>query len=67
MPNRHHVIPGERLGALRRIIASQGFARIIEAHSGLSAIIGETARAEFNGTTIQYDGLRKSSLTDSAT
>ena len=63
----HHVTPGGRIGALRRIISSQGFARIIEAHSGLSAIVGETARGEINGTWIEYDGLWESSLTDSAT
>ena len=63
----HHVTPGERIDALRRIIANQGFAVIIEAHSGLSAIIGETARAQINGGTKEYDGLWESSLTDSAT
>ena len=41
--------------------------RVIEAHSGLSAIIGETARAELNGQTREYDAIWESSLTDSAT
>ena len=59
--------PSERLRALRQTLSRRGFVRIIEAHSGLSAIVGETATAELNGETREYDGLWESSLTDSAT
>ena len=62
-----HVTPGQRLGALKRAITSKGFARIMEAHSGLSGIIGEQAQAVVNGETLEFDGLWESSLTDSAT
>ena len=64
---RPRVKPGERLRSLTRIVANKGFARIIEAHSGLSAIIGETASVEVDGHLREYDGIWESSLTDSAT
>jgi phosphoenolpyruvate mutase len=62
-----HVTPGQRLGALKRAIADNGFARIMEAHSGLSGIIGERAQVVVDGETLEFDGLWESSLTDSAT
>jgi hypothetical protein len=62
-----HVTPGQRLGALKRVITNKGFARIMEAHSGLSGIIGEQAQAVVDGETLEFDGLWESSLTDSAT
>jgi len=61
------VTPGERLRALKDCIASKGFARILEAHSGLGGIIAENARVEVDGAVLEYDGLWESSLTDSAT
>ena len=61
------VAPWERLSALKRCIERQGFARILESHSGLSGIIAEAARVEIGGRIVEYDGLWESSLTDSAT
>lgn len=58
--------PFERLKALRECIDRKGFARILEAHSGLSGIIAETIRVEKNGKILEFDGLWESSLTDSA-
>ena len=58
--------PFERLKSLRECIDRKGFARILEAHSGLSGIIAENARVEKNGQVLEYDGLWESSLTDSA-
>ena len=58
--------PFERLKALRECIDRKGYARILEAHSGLSGIIAENARGEKNGQVVEYDGLWESSLTDSA-
>jgi phosphoenolpyruvate phosphomutase len=60
------ITPGERLQALKKCIARQGFARILETHSGLSGIIAENVRVEKAGRIIEYDGLWESSLTDSA-
>ena len=59
--------PFERLKALRECIDHKGFARILEAHSGLSGIIAENVRVEKNGQVLEYDGIWESSLTDSAT
>ena len=57
----------ERLGALRQCITNKGYARILEAHSGLGGIIVENARVLKDGQVIEYDGLWESSLTDSGT
>ena len=59
--------PLERLQTLRECLDRKGFARILEAHSGLSAIIAESARIQKDGEVIEYDGIWESSLTDSAT
>jgi len=67
MAIQHRVTPEERLRALKRAIAKSGFVRIIEAHSGLSGIVGETAEIMADGQLREYDGLWESSLTDSAT
>jgi phosphoenolpyruvate phosphomutase len=56
----------DRIRALREIIDRKGFARILEAHNGLSAIIAENVRVEKDGQTLEYDGIWESSLTDSA-
>tara|TARA_B100001964_G_scaffold240658_1_gene310969 strand:+ start:1855 stop:3549 length:1695 start_codon:yes stop_codon:yes gene_type:complete len=47
-------------------IDAKGFVRIIEAHNGLSALVGQTASFERDGQSITYDGFWESSLTDSA-
>ena len=60
------VTPTERVSALRECIDRNGFARILEAHNGLSGIIAEKARVQVNGHSIEYDGIWESSLTDSA-
>ena len=46
------VTPSERMPSLKRAIAKRGFVRIIEAHSGLRAIVGEAAQVTVNGDTI---------------
>ena len=61
------VRPGERLRALRECLDKKGFARILEAHSGLSGIVAEMASVQKDGEVIEYDGIWESSLTDSAT
>ena len=60
------VTPAQRVRALRECIDRKGFARILEAHNGLSGIIAENVRVQKNGQTLEYDGLWESSLTDSA-
>lgn len=67
MQTARRVSPFDRQISLSRIIADRGFVRVIEAHSGLSAIIGETASVTVDGQTREYDAIWESSLTDSAT
>jgi len=66
MSLEHKITPGKRLRLLKRSIEQKGFARIIEIHNGLSALIGETTQISYNGEIIEYDGLWESSFTDSA-
>jgi phosphoenolpyruvate mutase len=66
MSLRYRVSPDVRLRKLRGLIKQKSFVRIIEAHSGLSALIGETSRVEKKGKSVEFDGFWESSLTDSA-
>lgn len=68
MTLRHRLLPDKRIGQLKRLLAEKKGLRIIEAHNGLSGIIGTTASAydEASGETREFDGLWISSLTDSA-
>jgi len=56
----------ERRKKLKNILEARGFARIIEAHNGISAIVANDARIETDGKTIEFDGIWESSFTDSA-
>jgi len=60
-------LPGERLPLLREALAKSGRPlRIIEAHSGMTGLIAETARAVGpDGKEIGFDGMWSSSLTAS--
>ncbi len=60
------IAPETRLRRLRELIEERGFVRIIEAHSGISALVGERARLEQDGQVLEFDGFWESSLTDSA-
>ncbi len=67
MTLRYRSLPSLRRKKLRTLLASKPGIRIIEAHDGLSALIGSTASIEdANGKTQAFDGLWVSSLTDSA-
>lgn len=57
----------ERISSLKRIIKHKNYARILEAHSGLSAMIAESSKITKNRIDIEFDGIWESSLTDSAT
>jgi len=60
------ITPWQRLGALREQIERRGFVRLIEAHNGLSGLVGETITADKDGDQVGFDGFWESSLTDSA-
>ena len=58
--------PDIRRGRLKQLLDKKGFVRVLEAHSGLSALIVENSavRSE-DGRTVEFDAMWLSSLTDS--
>ena len=63
--NQVSVTPDIRRSLLRRTIESNKISKFLEAHSPLSAIIGENTLIEKKGKKIGFDGFWSSSLTDS--
>jgi len=59
------VTPDIRRSRLRRLINAKKITRVMEAHSGLSALIVEHTRASTNLSTQEFDAIWLSSLTDS--
>ena len=59
------VSPVERTKALKVILNSKPLSRFIEAHSPISALIGENEKVIVNGQNREFDGFWSSSLTDS--
>lgn len=57
--------PDVRLKTLRRLLSSKDVVRIMEAHSGISALIIENLEVETDEGLRFYDGMWSSSLTDS--
>jgi len=58
--------PDIRRAQLRRLLDAKPLVRVLEAHNGLTALIGETAAVVDDGVPRQFDALWLSSLTDSA-
>ena len=54
-----------RRSQLKRLLNAKGFVRVLEAHSGLSALIAENVKVEHQGRLRTYDAVWASSLTDS--
>lgn len=61
----HRVLPEQRRTKLMQLLAAGHGVRVIEAHSGLSALIGSEAHLT-SGVVSQFDALWVSSLTSSA-
>jgi phosphoenolpyruvate phosphomutase len=57
--------PELRMKRLRRLLEAKPLVRILEAHNGLSALIGENAHISDGHVRQEFDGLWLSSLTDS--
>ncbi|MEN8222298.1 MAG: phosphoenolpyruvate mutase [Acidobacteriota bacterium] len=57
--------PGTRMRVLRRLLASKGLTRIMEAHNGLTGLIVEKTQVEVDNYKKEFDGMWLSSLTDS--
>ena len=60
------ITPEKRRGLLLESLKNKDMVRIIEAHSGLSALIGDSAQFRSDIGVLEFDGLWDSSLTDSA-
>lgn len=58
------ITPEAKRGLLRNILADKGFARVMEAHNGISAIVA--SNAVISETKKTFDALWVSSLTESA-
>jgi phosphoenolpyruvate phosphomutase len=58
--------PDIRLKMLRRLLNAKSLVRIMEAHSGISALIVENVEVTKESRTCSFDGMWSSSLTDSA-
>ena len=59
------ITPDSRRASLKRLINSKKIIRILEAHSPLSALIGEKVKVNKNNQFKEFDGFWSSSLTDS--
>lgn len=57
--------PDIRRKSLRRLLNAKHMVRLIEAHSPLSALIGESVSETIDGERREFDGFWSSSLTDS--
>mmetsp|Transcript_69510 Transcript_69510/g.176395 ORF Transcript_69510/g.176395 Transcript_69510/m.176395 type:complete len:332 (+) Transcript_69510:69-1064(+) len=59
--------PGDRLAGMRKMLAAGKFIRVVEVHSGFSAIVADRARAvRPDGTEATFDMVWSSSLTSSS-
>ncbi len=66
MTLRNRIEPAKRRKKLINLLNKKGFARIIEAHNGISALIANDANYMAGSKKIEFDGIWESSLTDSA-
>lgn len=57
--------PNVRLSRLRRLLENKPIVRILEAHSGLTGLIAESATVQTEERVQEFDGMWSSSLTDS--
>ena len=59
------ITPTSRVSLLKRILENKKIVRVLEAHSPLSGLIAENTKIN-NKTTIEFDAMWSSSLTDSS-
>lgn len=68
LENKHNETlssPDVRRARLKKLLSYKGLVRIIEAHSGLTALIAEKTQIEKDYKHYQFDGMWSSSLCDS--
>ena len=59
--------PQNRVSRLKRLITSKNIVRILESHNSLTGLIIEKININKNNSSLEFDGMWSSSLTDSAT
>ncbi|WP_461615727.1 phosphoenolpyruvate mutase [Clostridium sp. Marseille-QA1073] len=57
--------PQVRMARLRRLLKMKPLVRVLEAHSGLTGLIAEKTKLEYDGKTKEFDAMWISSLCDS--
>lgn len=62
----HGTTQERRLGLLKRLIDAKNLVRIMEVHSGLTALMIENLKAKRRHMPVEFDGMWVSSLTNSA-
>ena len=62
----NRILPNERRKKLKTLLQTKSLIRILEAHNGLSAIIGNNIKEVVNNEILEFDGFWASSFTDSA-
>ena len=66
MTLKNRIMPEERIGKLKQLIDSGKLVRVIEAHNGLSAIIGNDTTIDMKEGRKEFNAIWASSLSDSA-
>lgn len=64
MTLKYKITADDRRKRLAEQIHTKGFVRLIEAHSGLSALVGESIQVRIGNREKTFDGFWESSLTD---
>lgn len=59
------ITPDARLKTLKRLLDAKPHIKVLEVHNGLTGLIVENLKAEFDGKPQSFDGMWSSSLTDS--
>ena len=60
-------LPQQRVDKLKRLMSTKNIVRILESHNSLTGLIIEKLKVINKNKNIEFDGMRSSSLTDSAT
>ena len=66
MSLKNRIAPEKRRSSLKKLLEGQSFIRVIEAHSGLSAIVANNIKEQIGNEIFEFHAIWESSLTDSA-
>ena len=66
MSLKNRIAPEKRRSSLKKLLKEKDLIRVIEAHSGLSAIVANNIKEQIGNEIYEFDAIWESSLTDSA-